>query len=65
MLIIERKTITGNRPFFEELVPKFLVAQMSSNVPPKFFRLIYIKLNIIAHKFLVTLNSRYVQQYIL
>jgi len=51
--ITTTEILVENRPFFEEFVTKFLVAQMSSTFPPKFFGLVYIELNIIAHKFLV------------
>ena len=40
--------LVENRPFFEEFVPKFLVAQISSSFAPNFFGLILIELNIMA-----------------
>ena len=46
--------LVENRSFFEEFVPKFLVAQMISNFLPNFFGLKYIELNIMALKFLGT-----------
>ena len=52
--ITTTEILVENRPFFEEFVPKFLVAQMISTFPATFFGLIYIELYIIAHKFLGT-----------